>query len=112
MKDIKRQCIGMDMAKDDFAVNLSVCNESQEIKHLASRKFQNSQIGFKEFHSWIIKWIKADIPLVFVMEATGVYHEKLACFMVDKGFQLSVVLPKRAKDFSRTLKVKDRKSVV
>ncbi len=106
MKDIKRQSVGIDVAKEDFAVNFSVCNEMQEIKHLSSRKFQNTQAGFKEFHAWVIKWRNSDLPLIIVMEATGVYHEKLACSIVDKGFQLSVVLPKRAKDFSRTLKVK------
>lgn len=106
MKDIKRQSIGIDVAKEDFAVNFSVCNEMQEIKHLSSRKFQNTDAGFKDFHAWVIKWKNADLPLILVMEATGVYHEKLACSIVDKGFQLAVVLPKRAKDFSKTLKTK------
>jgi transposase len=40
------------------------------------------------------------------MEATGVYYENLVCSIYDSGKQVSVVLPKRAKDFSKTLKVK------
>ena len=91
MKDIKRQCIGIDMSKDDFAVCFSVCDESQEIKHLASAKFPSNQKGFKQFNSWTSKWMKKDIPLSMVIEATGVYHEKLSCFIVDQGFQLSLI---------------------
>ncbi|MFM9984363.1 MAG: IS110 family transposase [Flavobacteriales bacterium] len=106
MKTIKRQSIGIDAGKDDFYVNFAVCDEMQEVKHLASKKFLNTPAGFEAFNHWIIKWMKSDIPLILVVEATGVYHERLACFIVDNGYQLSVVLPKRAKDFSRTLKVK------
>lgn len=106
MKTIKRQCIGIDAGKDDFYVNFAICDEMQEVKHLASKKFLNTPAGFEAFNNWIIKWMKSDIPLILVVEATGVYHERLACFIVDNGYQLSVVLPKRAKDFSRTLKVK------
>jgi transposase len=106
MKDVKRQAIGIDVAKLDFAVCFSVCNENREIKHLSTRKFQNNPTGFKDFAQWVTKWFNKDIPLSIVMEATGVYHERLACFIADNGLNVSVVLPKRAKDFSRTLKVK------
>ena len=40
------------------------------------------------------------------MEATGVYHELLACYLYDKGHPLSVVLPQRASAFMKTLKTK------
>ena len=45
------------------------------------------------------------MSLVLVMEATGVYHERLAHFLFNLGSKVVVVLPKRAKDFSKTLKV-------
>jgi len=106
MKDVKRQAIGIDVAKLDFAVCFSVCNENRENKHLSTRKFQNNPTGFKDFALWVTKWFNKDLPLSIAMEATGVYHERLACFIVDSGLNVSVLLPKRAKDFSRTLKVK------
>ncbi len=106
MKTIKRQGIGIDAAQHDFYVNFAVCDEMQEVKHCASKKFQNNPDGFEAFNQWILKWMNNEIPLILVVEATGAYHERLACSIVDRGYQLSVVLPKRAKDFSRTLKVK------
>ena len=106
MDQIVKQCVGIDCSKKDFAVAFSVCDLNREIRHLSSRKFSNNDAGFKAFNKWVGKLCKQSLPLSFVMEATGVYHQKLACFLSDLGNNVSVVLPKRAKDFSKTLKVK------
>jgi transposase len=106
MQKTERQCIGIDCAKDDFAVSLCSIDDQREIKTVAGKTFKNSLAGFKGFDLWASKLINPGIPVLFVMEATGVYHENLACYLYDKGRQVSIVLPKRAKDFSKTLKVK------
>jgi transposase len=106
MEGIKKQCAGIDCAKKDFAVTFSVSDQHQEIKHLSSRKFSNNDEGFGEFTNWIEKHKIKEVPLFFVMEATGVYHERLAYHLQNQQYKLSVVLPKRAKDFSKTLPVK------
>jgi transposase len=106
MQNYERQCIGIDCSKDDFAVSLSVINGQRDVSHLLFREFKNNLPGFKGLERWVKKNADSAIPLTFVMEATGVYHERLACFLYENKRQLSVVLPKRAKDFSRTLKVK------
>jgi transposase len=39
-----------------------------------ARSFKNSPAGFKLFLRWLKKYILSDdIPLIFVMEATGVW---------------------------------------
>jgi transposase len=106
MEQIIKQCVGIDSAKKDFEATFSICDSFQEIKHVSSRKFTNDDAGFKAFNKWMGKFYKRSIPLLLVMEATGVYHERLAHFLYDLGYKVSVVLPKRAKDFSKTLKVK------
>lgn len=106
MEEIIKQSVGIDCAKDDFTVTFSVCDSQQEVKHLSSKTFSNQESGFKGFNKWYGRLWKRSISLVLVMEATGVYHEKLAHFLFDLGGKVVVVLPKRAKDFSRTLKVK------
>lgn len=106
MEQIIKQCVGIDIAKKDFEVTFSVCDVYREINYLSSRKFTNNYNGFKAFNKWVGKLEKKTIPLQFVMEATGVYHEHLAHFLYDLNLDVSVVLPKRAKDFSKTLKVK------
>lgn len=106
MEQIIKQCAGIDCAKKDFAVTFSVCDAMHEVQHISSRTFANDESGFKAFNKWVGKLYKRTIPLSFVMEATGVYHEKLAYFLNALGYQIVIVLPKRAKDFSKTLKVK------
>jgi transposase len=106
MKEIVNQSVGIDCAKADFTVTFSVCDSDRQIEHLSSRTFVNEENGFKAFNKWAGKFQKKGIPLIIVMEATGVYHERLACFLYDLKYAIAVVVPKRAKDFSKTLKVK------
>ena len=40
------------------------------------------------------------------MEATGVYHERLAYFLESKDFEVSIVLPNKISNYFRTLEVK------
>ncbi len=40
------------------------------------------------------------------MEATGVYHQKITHFLVEKGYNVSIVLPNKISNFQRTLEVK------
>ena len=55
---------------------------------------------------WTTKLTLEDKPLLFVMEATGVYHEKFAYFLGDKGYKLSIVLPNKISNYMRTLDIK------
>lgn len=106
MEEIIKQSLGIDCAKDNFVVTFSVCDSHREIQHLSFRVFNNDELGYKAFNKWAGKLFKRTIPLIYVMESTGVYHERLAHFLYDLGKQVSVVLPKRAKDFTKTLKIK------
>jgi len=106
MEEIIKQCAGIDCAKKDFTVTMSLSDAYQEIKHLSFRTFQNDEQGFKAFNKWIGKLAKKSLPMLFLMEATGVYHQKLAYFLKDLEYDVAVVAPKQARDFSRTLKIK------
>lgn len=106
MNQIINQSLGIDCSKKDFAVTFSVCDAMHEVSHRGSRSFSNNQSGFKGLRVWIDKHHKPDLPLICVIEATGVYHEELVHFLYHSGFKICVVLPKRAKDFSKTMKIK------
>lgn len=106
MEQIIRQCIGIDCAKDSFVVSFSVCDSFHEVEHRAYRTFRNDFEGFKGFNKWLGKFVDSKVQLTFVLEATGVYHERLTYFLDDLKYRVAVLLPKRAKDFSKTLKIK------
>lgn len=106
MEQIINQCVGIDCAKKDFEVSFSVCDSSREVKHVSGKKFANNSKGFKALLQFVAKMADSKLPLLFVMETTGVYHQHLARFIYDSGCKLSIVVPKRAKDFSKTLGIR------
>ncbi|MBK9191685.1 MAG: IS110 family transposase [Crocinitomicaceae bacterium] len=106
MKEIIKQCVGIDIAKADFVATFGVCDVDREIRFLKSKKFINNEEGFVEFSNWVNTLSVAEVSLILVLEVTGVYHEKCSHFLVDNGFDICIAFPKRSKDFMRTLKIK------
>jgi transposase len=95
--------IGVDISKEKFDACISVIDKEQYVKTVASRTFSNNERGFKVFFDWKTAKCKLDIPVVFTMEATGVYYEKLAWFLDRKKQFLSVVLPNKSKKYLQSV---------
>jgi transposase len=76
--------LGIDLSKAYFDVTLQ---NAQGEKH--SNHFDNDSAGFKALQQWLkAQGVK---ELHVCMEATNVYWEKVAQFLYDKGYQVSVV---------------------
>ncbi len=61
-------------------VCLMAIDLKQEARIKAPHKFVNTLSGFKQLHQWCKKHCKQIAPLHVLMEATGVYYEKLAIY--------------------------------
>src|SRR5690606_14239469 len=48
------------------------------------------------------------VPLVVVMEATGIYYEQLAFYLFKSGYSVSVVLPNKAKKYLQATGIKSK----
>jgi len=46
------------------------------------------------------------VSIRYVMEATGVYHESLACYLAEHGYSVSIILPNKISNYFRTLSIK------
>jgi transposase len=103
MHKLLKYSLGIDTAKDKLDVCLVSLDSEQVIKVKAQRKFLNTPAGFKELQQWIAKQRKEPVAFTILVEATGVYHEKLALYLVDQGYQVSVVLPTKAKRYMQSL---------
>src|SRR6478752_2497023 len=101
---ILKYSVGIDVSMSDFKANVSIIESDQSVKVKASRTFSNSPSGHREFSIWATKNHKdPDVPMNFLMEATGVYHEQLAWFLHGNGYRVSVVLPTKAKRYLQSL---------
>lgn len=103
-----RQCLGIDISKDSFSVQLGAIDKDQSITYLANNLFANNPIGFEKFDAWATEHKLAEPPLWYVMEATGVYYENLAYHIHGSGDNISVIMPSRAKFFAKSLDIKSK----
>jgi transposase len=100
--------VGADISKEKFDACISVINKEQYVKVVASRTFSNNESGFKAFLEWKTLKCKLVLPTVFVMEATGIYYEKLAWFLHRNKQFLSVVLPNKSKKYMQSVGIKTK----
>ena len=92
---------------DDFHVTL--CTKiGVELEYTSVKKFTNDLSGYKEFLKWIYAEAGRKSEIHFLMEATGVYHQKLAYFLFGKSKLVYVVLPNMSKHFFESLNVKSK----
>ena len=106
--EVLRQNVGIDIAKDTFAVAFTVLLKGQAIKHIGTKEFQNNKKGFEDFFNWCKKLQVGNIEVGFTMEATGVYYESLAYYLFDKGVAIHVLLPNKVKKFAESLNIKSK----
>ena len=108
MKKLIKYVIGIDIAKDKCDACLMSMDVELNIKVKSTRKFSNNANGFKELLLWQKKHCKEIVPVQILMEATGVYHEKLAIWLTDQKVQVFVVLPNKARKFMQALGLKSK----
>lgn len=96
--------LGIDASLEELEICLGSFDVAQNYCVVRKRKFSNTPGGFKDLDAWLIKY-HADktVELRITMEATGVYHERLAYFLHEKGYHVSVLVPTKSKYYLRSL---------
>jgi transposase len=106
MARIVKQVLGIDVAQNELVVSLGRMFDDWSPELYASKTVANTQRGFDQMIAWVKKLTDPDIPVRYVMEATGVYHERLAYYLDERQMELSIVLPTKISNYFRTLEVK------
>ncbi|MGB3019436.1 MAG: IS110 family transposase [Ignavibacteria bacterium] len=123
MKLIKRvikKVIGVDIAMSSFKIRFGTLDQELHQEISKPFEFSNDRKGFKQLLKIIneVHYFRSedpsskDIPVWFVMEATGVYYENLAYFLLKNGFPVSVILANKIKNFSKTLETKSKTDAI
>jgi transposase len=106
---ILKQIVGVDISKDTFNARFGTIDTAQDSVLSSDKSFKNQFSGFKQLLTWVKKSIvSTDVPLVFVMEATGVYYEHLAHFLLQNDCSVAVVLPNKIKNYTKSLSSKSK----
>jgi len=106
MEKIIKQVVGIDVGSKELVVCLGKIDD-RLIKELCSyRSFLNNSQGFRQLVQWAGKLASKGVPILYVMEATGAYHEKLAYYLEEQQCFVSIVLPNKINHYFKTLDVK------
>jgi transposase len=106
---IFKQTVGIDISYKTFDARFGTITVEQQQSISPSKSFKNSPAGFNLLLRWINKLIVAhDVPVIFVMEATGVYYEHLAHFLVQHDYQVAVILPNKIRNYAKSLDSKSK----
>lgn len=103
MKTLLRYCVGIDVSKDNLQVCLSVIDTDQHVRVKSTTAFANQASGFQALFKWAAKHRREDLPLGYVMESTGVYHEALAWYLYQQDQTVSILLPNKVKHYLMSL---------
>lgn len=99
-----RYCVGIDVSKDTLQVCLSVIDSEGKVTIKGTTKINNKISAFDSFLTWVNKHCQVkDLPVRYVMESTGVYHEQMAWFLFQKDLAVSVILPNKAKHYLKSI---------
>lgn len=101
-----KQCVGIDCGLKELVVAYGVMDENYDVKILSNTQFKNNPAGFKKLLAWSKKLNPQNTEVVYVIEATGVYHEQASLFLYEQSCKVAVLLPNRTKAFLKTLPVK------
>lgn len=105
--------VGIDMGKDEFHVCLSAIDALQRIKIRATRQFNNKPSGFAELSKWVNHHVREhNLPIHYLMEATGVYYEHLGLYLHHQQAHLCVVLPQKSACYIKALGLKTKNDKV
>jgi transposase len=106
MKKIVKQVVGIDVAKNELVICVGRMFDDWIPALYAGKTFANTPQGFAALKTWVNGRIDSTVPVLYVMEATGVYHESLAYYLDDNQLQVSIVLPNKISNYIKTLEIK------
>lgn len=107
--EILRQAIGIDISSEKIDVCLSNATKENDIIVVSTGQFQNTKAGFLQLSKWVKQLTKGnDLPMVYLMEATGSYHEELAYYLYNNGSEVNIVLPSKSKKYMQSLNIKSK----
>lgn len=108
MTSFLRYCVGLDISKDTLQVCFSVIDHTGHVTVKATTKLDNKPTRFIRLLDWVARHRRVELPLTYLMESTGVYHEAIAWYLHQHDQAVSILLPNKAKYYLKSLGYKSK----
>ena len=105
-KKVVKQVAGIDVAQKELVVTLGRKLDDFSIELFAYKVFKNTEKGILALVEWTEKLSNKEKSIRYVMEATGVYHQKFVYYLDKNKHDVSIVLPNKISNYMRTLELK------
>jgi transposase len=106
--NLHKQSIGIDISKDTFTACLASLIEHGQVLLSEVGEFPNTPTGFNRLLRWVRSMADPQVELVFLMESTGVYYQRLAHHLYSVGKTVHVVLPNKSAHYGKSLNIKTK----
>lgn len=93
VSDLVRVWVGLDVSKDSLDVG------STSESPLKVKKVSNDKKGFAQ----LLAALPPKEQAAIVLEATGGYERAVVCFLLEAGYRVAVVNPRRVRDFAKAM---------
>ena len=98
--------IGIDVSKNKLDCLWLRDVDSRKVK---AKVFANTPEAHQQLMAWFEKNTGVALgQMLFVMEATGIYHERLAYALHEAGAQVAVVNPAQVRDYAKGIAVRTK----
>ncbi len=101
--NVLKQCLGIDVSKDSLSFCLGALQDDLEKVFKLGSEVSNTKSGFKQLSKWLKSHIHKDNLPIVVMEATGVYHQKIAYYLHNLGYKVCIMQSGRVKRYAQSL---------
>lgn len=110
--NIQKQSVGLDISKKTFTACICLLGLSQRLSFSKVETFRNDKKGFNQLLRWVRKLCDAEVETLFLMEATGVYHEQLARHLYELKQAVHIALPNKTKHYFNSLNIKSKTDAI
>jgi transposase len=97
-----KQTAGIDCGLQELVVSFGLLIANGNFICKLTKVFANTVQGFQQLLQWVDEVSSKETTVLYVMEATGVYHEKLAYYLIANNCRVSIVLPNKVNAFAKT----------
>jgi len=102
-EEVLKESLGIDVSKDSLSLCLGVLKEDLAKEFIPREDVPNDKNGFKDISRWLKQVSSNKRKPTVVMEATGVYHESIALYLHDLGYNVCVMQSGRVKSYAKSL---------
>ena len=103
MGSVLKQCLGIDVSKSSLSLSLGSLTSDLSKRFESHKDVNNDLTGYRHIAKWLGQSLDASVSFIIVMEATGVYHQHVAHYLYEQGYDICIMQSGRVKRYAQSL---------